>query len=135
MADGIEAFLGHVGRRLSAETYRGYRFYCQKFAETYGYVPTRQLKPYHVSRWVDQKPWNETTEYNARRSVFRAFSWASQEGLIANNPLNGMKRPRPRWRERRLTGEEFRTILKAARGPFKIFIWALGLETDRRQAM
>lgn len=124
-ADVVEAFLGYVERHLSSETYRGYHFYCQKFAEAWGYVPARELKPHHVTRWVGAKQWNETTEYNACRSVFRAFSWAWQEGVLLDNPLRGMRRPRPRCRQRCLTDEEYGAIIATAMGSFKTFVRSL----------
>jgi hypothetical protein len=43
----------------------------------------------------DPKPWGETTIYNARKIAFRVFSWAKEEGLLPENPLAGMKRPKP----------------------------------------
>ena len=83
------------------------------------------MLPYHVTQWVKKHPWNETTEYNARRTVYRAFSWALEEGLIAAHPLKGMKRPQPLPRQRCLSEAEFRQVLAAAHGPFRVFVWAL----------
>lgn len=116
-ADVVEVFLAYVEKRLSAETHRGYPFYCQKSAEACGCRLVRDLKPFHVTRWRDGQRWGVTTEYNAHRSVFRAFSWAWQEGLLAANPFKGMKRPRPKARERALTADEYRTLLAASHDP------------------
>jgi integrase len=78
-----------------------------------------------VTRWVDGQAWNETSQYNAMRSVFRVFNWAVDEGLIEKNPFKGMKRPRPRSRDRYLTEDEYRALLTASRGTFKTLLFAL----------
>ena len=56
-------------KRQPPETYRGYRFYAQAFREGCGYLQVGQLKPQHVMRWLDQKPWNETTQCKAIHAV------------------------------------------------------------------
>jgi hypothetical protein len=43
-----------------------------------------------------------------RRTLFRVFSWAESEGLVAKNPLRGMKRPKRTPRGRALTEPEVR---------------------------
>jgi integrase len=55
----------------------------------------------------------------------RVFNWASEEGLIARNPIQGMKCPRPKSRNRALTDAEYRELLGAAHGPFRILLWSL----------
>lgn len=66
-----------------------------------------------------------TTERNARRSVYRAFSWAVEEGVLPRNPLHGMKCPGAATRQRIMTPAEFRTLLKHSRHDFKRFLFAL----------
>ena len=76
----IEAFLAWSKIHRSDETNRNYIWYGEKFAEAAGYLLVAELKPIHVTRFVDKHGWTETTERNARRSVYRAFSWAQEEG-------------------------------------------------------
>ena len=83
VADLCEEFLEHSRKRHAPDTYRNHRFYIQSFCEASGYLKVEGLKPYHVSRWVESKAWNETSCYNARRFVFRVFSWSMQEGIIS----------------------------------------------------
>jgi len=85
----------------------------------------REIRPYHLTRWLDEHPWNDTTRYNAMRSVFRALNWAAGEGLIPGNPLKGMKRPRPKCRQRYLTEDEYSTLIQATRGRFRTLLFAL----------
>ncbi len=125
VADIVEAFLAWAKRSLSEAAYNGYLFYAQKFAERWGWLPVRDLKPYHVTRWVGERAWGPTSQYNGKRSAFRAFSWAIQEGLLAKNPLTGMRRPRPKHRTRCLTVDEYRALIAGAHGRFRVLLWAL----------
>lgn len=125
VADVIEAFLVWSKLHLSSESNRNYIWYGQSFSEHSGFVNVIDLKPFHVTQWVDENGWSATTERNARRSVHRAFSWASQQGLIAKNPLHGMKCPRAAVRSRIMSDNEFRVVLRAADTDFKQFLFAL----------
>ena len=126
VADLVEAFLVFAEKRFSEDTYRNYRFYGQKFAEACGRYATSELKPFHITKWVDgQTTWNPTTERNARRLAHRVMTWAKAEGLLAQNPLAGMKCPRAKTRKRSLGVTELHTILQASHGPLRILLWSL----------
>jgi integrase len=124
-ADICEAFLDWSSKHHAPDTYRGHSWYIQSFCEKYGYVAVLSLKPFHLTRWIDSKPWNTTSCYNAVRFVSRAFSWAKQEGLINVNPIEGVKKPKPRARQRAMTEQEFRSLLKATDGCFRVFLFSL----------
>jgi hypothetical protein len=103
-ADIIEAFLLWSESHLSPETHRNLRWFGEMFAEHSGYVTVSLLKPIHLTRWIEEKNWGPTTERNARRSIFRAFSWACEQGILAGNPLISLtcqstRRPSCRGRE------------------------------------
>ena len=125
VADFVEAFLETAKKRCSFDTYRNYRFYCQKLAEACGTILVSELKPIHITRWVDSREWNETTKANARRVTKRVFSWAKSEGIIPQSPLDSMVCPRGLTRSRALTESEFRTIVATSHGPFRILVWTL----------
>ncbi|MDC0935075.1 site-specific integrase [Pirellulales bacterium] len=125
VADLVEAFLAHSEKRYAPDTYRNYRFYSQKFAESCGQMLVHQLQPFHITRWIDAQPWNQTTEGNARRVSRRVMSWAKAEGLIHANPLLEMESVSGKSRERALSHDEFRTLLANSHGSFRILIWAL----------
>jgi len=125
VADVIEKFLKWASLHLSPETNHNYRFYGQKLAERWGYLPVADFKPFHVTDWCDANAWGDTTEYNARRSAFRVFSWAMQEGILTGNPLKGMSRPKPKPRDRALTDDEYRSMLRASRIYFRRLLFAL----------
>src|SRR4051812_37164739 len=60
VVDVIEAFLGWTKLHRSAETNRNYVWYGQSFAEHSGLLPAADLKPIHVTRWVDEHKWTGT---------------------------------------------------------------------------
>ena len=125
VADVIEGFLAWAKLHLSPETCRNYVWYGQHFTNHSGFVRASEVKAFHITRWVDEHKWGGTTERNARRSVFRVFSWASEQGLLSKNPLAGMKSPGAAVRSRFMTSAEFRTVLRAASHDYKRFLFAL----------
>jgi len=125
VADVIEAFLAWAKIHRSADTNRNYHWYGQQFSEHSGYLLVSELKPIHLTRWLDAKGWNETTGRNARRSIHRAFSWACEEGILHRNPLHGMKCPRAKPRNRIMSNEEYRSLLRNSRGDFRLLLFVL----------
>ena len=71
------------------------------------------------------KVWGESTAHNARTTAFRVFTWAKDEGILPENPLAGMKRPKPAPRQRAMSDEEFSKLHGNAGGPFADFLLAL----------
>jgi integrase len=125
VADIIDAFLAWTKIHRSPTTNRNYISYGQKFSEASGYLKATEVRPVHVTRWVDSHKWNQTTERNARRSIFRAFVWAVEEGLLSSNPLSGMRSPGALTRQRAMTDEEFRILLRSSTREFKIVLFSL----------
>ena len=120
-----EAFLQWSERHQSPETYRGYFFYVQSFCEACGYLPVVDLRPYHVTRWIDGREWGPTSQSNAVRSVQRVFNWAVNQKLLQQNPIKGMERPRPKSRSSYVSDHEFRALRRAAAPAFRLFLFAL----------
>jgi integrase len=125
VADIIDAFLDWSKVHRSSETNRNHIWYGQKFAEYIGYMKAADLKPIHLTEWVDGQKWGQTTERNARRSIYRALSWAVEQGLLTMNPLRGMKCPGAATRQRAMSDEEFRKLMRASTHEFKKFLFTL----------
>jgi integrase len=125
VADIIDSFLAWSKLHRSAETCRNHVWYGQKFAEHIGYLKATELRPNHLTQWVDTHEWGQTTQRNARRSIYRAFAWAVEEGLLTSNPLNGMKCPGALARRRAMSDGEFRAVLKASKRDFKVLMFSL----------
>lgn len=68
VCDLVEAFLAFYSKpgRIATDTFRNYRFYTQKLAEACGHLRCGDVREHHINIWVDSKPWNPTSEYNAR---------------------------------------------------------------------
>jgi integrase len=125
VADVIESFLLWARVHRSPETCRNLVWYGEAFSEHSGYIQASELKPIHLTRWITGKGWNQTTERNARRSIYRAFAWACDEGLLKTNPLKGMKCPAAATRQRALSDAEFRVLLRNSDRCFKMLLFAL----------
>jgi integrase len=125
VADIVEAFLAWASTHVAESTYDQYKWYGQKLSEDCGQQAARDFKPIHVTRWIDKRGWHGAHEYNGRRYTFRFFSWAMDEGVLAKNPLRGMKRPKPKPRQRALTDTEYLAMLRASDSDFRPFLFAL----------
>jgi integrase len=123
----FEAFLDWSSRHNEAVTYDFYRSYLQTFCDLHGAVLVKDLKPFHVTRWLDAHPaWGQSTRRCAITAVKRALNWAADEGLLAANPLKKVQKPPVKRREKVLTPEEQRAIAAAPRDEaFKQFLFAL----------
>jgi len=71
------------------------------------------LKPLHVTKWLSERStWNSTTQGDAAAIVKRAMQWATDEGMIATNPLKQMKRASPALsREHVISSEEYAKLI------------------------
>jgi integrase len=125
VASVCDAFLQWSERHQAAETYRGYSFYVQCFCEACGYLPVADLRPYHVTKWMDSKAWGPTSQFNAVRAAQRVFNWAVKEKLLPQNPIKGMERPRQQSRDTYVSDEEFRILLRGGAPAFRLFLFAL----------
>src|SRR5437868_6507382 len=52
-AQVCDLFLDHSERHNEPATYLGYKYFLQSFTDLYGRVPAGELKPIHVTRWLD----------------------------------------------------------------------------------
>jgi integrase len=127
-----DLFLDYSEKHHTPDTYRGYKDFLQDFCELYGTLLAKDLKPLHVTRWLDAHPgWNGSRR-NAVVAVKRAFNWADAEGLLQPNPIKAVKKPPQRHRDRILTPEERQEILAAIKDRhFREFVFAM-METGAR---
>jgi integrase len=127
VAEVADLFLDWSERHNDERTYDWYRSFLQSFSDLYGGLEAMELRPHHVTRWLDSEPeWAEATRRCAMTAVKRAFNWADAEGHLPENPLKTVRKGPPTRRERILTAEERTQILQAARGKrFRQFVEAL----------
>jgi integrase len=126
-AQVCDLFLDWSSRHNDKSTYVWYKDFLQSFCDLHGGRKALELKPFHVTRWLDSETgWGKATRRCATIAVKRAFNWAETEGHLSANPLKAVKKGPPVQRERILTAEERTQVLKSGRGkPFREFVQAL----------
>jgi integrase/recombinase XerC len=114
VATVCDLFLDNSEKHHVLDTFRWYKDYLQAFCDLYGTLLVQDLKPLHVSRWLDAHPgWK-----GARRCAviaIIAFNWAEGEGLLAVNLLRKVKKPPQTYCERVLSREERHEVMSAIR--------------------
>lgn len=126
-AQVCDLFLDHSERHNDPATYKWYRHFLQSFCKLHGRVPARDLKPIHVTRWLDAQAWKGGRR-NAVTAVKRAFNWADQQGVLSPNPLRTVQKPPAGRRTRIVTPGERAEILAAVKDRnFNEFLTALYL--------
>lgn len=121
-----DLFLEYSCKRHEASTYEIYRHYLNDFCKLYPRLTAIETKPFHITRWLDQRPQWDGSRWHAIAAVKRVFSWSEQEGLIGSNPIKHVKKPAIRRRERLVTAEEKLQILAAIKDQsFKNFVFAM----------
>jgi integrase len=131
VASVLDAFLDWVANNQAPGTYEWYRRYLRSFHRSIGSLSMRDLKPYHVTRWVDAmrvrprklkdgstrgtvRPVSATVKADAITAVKRALNWAVEQGFLDRNPIGRMRRPQANIREDILTEEQWKKVLAAA---------------------
>jgi integrase len=128
-----DLFLDWCQRHNAPRTYQWYREYLQDLCEHCGAVRATELKPFHVTRWLDRHPSWKSSRRSAITAIKRAFNWAAEEGVIDSSPLKKLRKPQGSARTRILTAAERRQIFDfyPASDPFRDFLAALA-ETGAR---
>ncbi len=126
VAHVCDLFLSHSERHNEPRTYEWYRKFLQSFCDQWGSLGALDVKPLHVTRWLDAHPKWTTARRCAVICVKRAYNWAEAEGVLTGNPLKRVKKPAPVRRERVLTPEERTRVFAAILDQeFRDFVFAL----------
>jgi integrase len=125
VADVIEAFLAWSSTHCEPITYTNHRFYGEHLSDAIGMKAARDILPIHITRWIAKHGWSGWSEFGAKKSAKRFFSWAKKQGILRDNPLAEIENPTPPPRQRVLTDEEYRALLRGTSPPFRRFLFAL----------
>jgi integrase len=121
-----DRFLVATKKSVEARTFAWYRNYLQSFCDLHGGVRAADLRPLHLTGWLDRHPGWKSSRRHAVIAVKRCFGWAENEGVIDKSPFRAVKKPPVGRRDRILSAEEKREILEAIRDrPFRQFVFAL----------
>lgn len=120
VVDHVVEFLDWTEKNCAAGTYQWYRKHLDSFAKHVGVkLRTLDLKPLHVSRWLDAHYAQTSDGYKrgAITAVKRCFNWLADQGYIKDNPVGRMKRPRyiPRGDEAYISAEQWAKLASAVR--------------------
>jgi site-specific recombinase XerD len=128
-----DLFLEYSKANHEPSTFRLLRLYLQGFCEWCGRLLARDVKPFHVTQWLDQHPTWKASRRHAALAVKRAFAWAEQQGILSGSPLRQLKvEKNNNPRTRVLTADERAAILAAIKDrQFREFVQAL-LDTGAR---
>jgi integrase len=102
------------------------------FIEDFGRANAAEFSPLAFTKWLDSHPGWKDSRRNAIIAVKRMFNWCVEQKLLADNPLEGVKKPRKNRRTRFLSAAEKMLLLEVIKGPyFSDYCFAL-LETGAR---
>lgn len=131
-ADLFCRFLDAAQRDTSPRTYEYYRDRLVPLGKSLGRRKARDLKPLHVTAWLDAHPkWGQATRRAVIVSAKRAMIWGADQGYVPENQLKGLKRPKMPRRAVMTAAEQVK-VLEAIKGPaIRDFVMALA-ETGAR---
>jgi integrase/recombinase XerD len=75
-----DAFLSYSEHHNDRATYDNYKHFLQSLCDLYGSLLARDLKPIHITRWLDAHPSWDGGRRNAVIVAKRAFNWADRQG-------------------------------------------------------
>ncbi|HEX3147892.1 MAG TPA: site-specific integrase [Gemmataceae bacterium] len=127
-----DLFLDHSQKNHEPQTYRLYRYYLQAFCDAYGRLLASELKPFHVTRWLDGRTGWKASRRHAALAPKRACAWADKQGILSPSPLRSLEVEPGNRRTRVLTKDEQDQILAAVKDQqFRDFLFAM-LDTGCR---
>lgn len=89
-------FLLHV-ESTGAPSYKDWhQRYLKAFAAAVGgLTPVGDIRPYHLTKWVDDAYPPPKSQHHPKRAIKAAFTWATSQGIIDANPLAAVKIGKP----------------------------------------
>jgi integrase len=110
-----EEFLADAKQHLELSTYESYQYGCQKFVNLFGPRLAHTIEPLDVNRFsiALKVTLNDSSRGIVLRSVLRCFNWGVEMRLIPPHRLATIRKPQARERDRFLSDDEFRQLLRA----------------------
>lgn len=112
----VDEYLDLACKENAPRTFYEKKLVLLVFAREMGTRLVKDLKPYHLERWLADHPeWvSRDTKAKVVANVQSVFNWAEKRGLIPKNPFAGFVQAGGN-RRRPMTGSEFRKIWAQAR--------------------
>jgi integrase len=116
----LEEFLTWSEKNQAHGTHYSHKLYLQDFLDHLEIAFVRELKPLHLSKWVDgHKGWGSASKRGAITSVKRAFNWAAEQGFIEKNPVSVVKRPPVGHRDLLIADKDHKRLLRTSDRRFR----------------
>ena len=127
VAEVCDLFLDFSDQHHEPATYRWYADFLNNFCKRWGKLAATELKPFHVSRWLDaHTAWTDGGRRCAITCIKRALNYAESEGLIAASPIRTVKKPKIQARERVLGNVERNEVFDTIGDKeFRWFVFAM----------
>jgi integrase len=128
----VDAYLVDAERRLRKNTLRVTKGFVDSFACWCGSLRGKDVKRHHVDAWIRANPrWCQTTEHLAKTRIVTLFRWGVEQGLLAVNPIQGIKKPpqRSRGTQTLVAPEQHATLIAHAEPCFRdvlVTLWETG---------
>ena len=114
-----KAFLDWCAIHRAPRTREGYLQYLNSFDEYWPALLVSDMRPYHVSEWLDAHPtWGPTTKHNGATCLKRCMRWAAKLGYIPASPIADFEKPTAVSRTDTVSDEEFKSLLEHANARF-----------------
>jgi integrase len=126
VAEICDLFLSWSEKHNERATFEWYKGYLQSFCEECGKLRAIELKPFHVTEWLDDNGGWQGSRRCAISAIKRVFNWAVSEGILSSSPIKQVMKPPVRSRERILSPVEREEIAHAIRDQeFRDFVFAM----------
>jgi len=128
----LDGFLRHSHENHEPATHEWYEWFFSTFKPRFGDLRITQLKKHHIDAWVKSRSFGATTANRGIGAIKRAFAWAVEEEHIPRSPIEHVRKPHGKVRDRILTPEERQLILGSIKDEsFRDYVVALTLTGAR----
>ena len=104
VATVCDLFLDHSQKHHVPDSYQWYRGYLQDFCNLYGTLLVQDLRPLHVSKWLDAHPGWKGGRRGAVIAVKQAFNWAEAHVTSQSDGKSSSSIGFWQWGQRRCIG-------------------------------
>jgi integrase len=106
-----QIYLDWCQSNRSEKLYDNHRRFLKGFIESVGKrLRIDDLKRHHLTKWLEDKVWSDTTKNDAISAVQRMLNWAIEEGYFSVSPIQRVKKPRRKPREIVYSREQYDEI-------------------------
>ena len=124
VSETVEQFLADAAFRLKPNTVRIYRYDLGTLCAAVGTMPVADVLPAHVVRWLRGLKVAGTTQGIMLRSAGACFGWAVKAGLLTDNPVRRVPKPKSASRSEStiISSKDHQTLLAAATPEFALVL-------------